>query len=102
VLRPPREQPTACFRSPFSACCGAVRFHMSGVDHLRLCGPPIFSKSPKQIFPDPALGPASKRLLTRDLACRALDIRFYLNCAEHYARTPVSLSTFPAARRVLR
>jgi hypothetical protein len=36
---------------------------MRGVDHLGFCGSPILSKSPKQIFPDPALGPASKPII---------------------------------------
>jgi hypothetical protein len=38
---------------------------MRGVDHLRVCGSPILSKSPKQIFSDPALGPASEPVIDR-------------------------------------
>src|SRR6516165_3658719 len=65
VLRPPRERPTACFCSPLSACCGAVRFHVGGVDHLRVGGSSIPSKPPKQIFPDAALCPANKPVIER-------------------------------------
>jgi hypothetical protein len=42
-----------------------MRFHVRGVDHLRVCGSPILSKPPKQIFPDAALCPASEPVIDR-------------------------------------
>ena len=66
VLRPPRERPTACFFSPFSAGCGAVGFHVGGVDHLHICGSSVPGELPKQIFPDAAPRPPNKPVV----ACR--------------------------------
>ena len=65
VLRPPRERPTACFCSPFSAGCGAVGFHVGGVDHLRVCGSSTPGKLPEQVFPDAAPCPANKPVIDR-------------------------------------
>ena len=65
VLRPPRERPTACFCSPFSARCRAVRFDMRRVDHLRVCGAPVLSKLSEQIFPDATPCPAHKAVIDR-------------------------------------
>ena len=65
VLRPPRERPTACFCSPLSARCRAVRFYMRRVDHLRVCGAPVLSKLSEQIFPDATPCPAHKAVIDR-------------------------------------
>ena len=65
VLRPPRERPTACFCSPFSARCRAVRFDVRGVDHLRVCGSPIPGKLPEQVFPDATPRPAHEAVIDR-------------------------------------
>src|SRR3984893_8230388 len=65
VLRPPLERPIACFRSPFSPRCRAVRFDVRGVDHLRVCRTPGSGKFPEQIFPDPAPRPAHEAVIDR-------------------------------------
>src|SRR5262249_15307993 len=65
VLRPPRERPTACFCSPLSTRCRAVRFHVRGVDHLRVGGSSVPSKFPEQVFPDAAPRPAHKAVIDR-------------------------------------
>src|SRR5207245_6203073 len=65
VLRPPRERPTACFCSPFSARCRAVRLHVRGVDYLRVCGSSVSSKPPEQIFPYATPRPAHKAIIDR-------------------------------------
>ena len=65
VLRPPRERPTACFCSPFSARCRAMRFHVRGVDHLCVCGSSVSCKLPEQVFPDATPRPAHKAIIDR-------------------------------------
>src|SRR6476660_2753690 len=65
VLRPPRERPTACFFSPFSAGRGAVGFHVGGVDHLHVCGSSVPGELPEQIFPDAAPRPPNKAVVDR-------------------------------------
>ena len=65
VLRPPRERPTACFFSPFSAGCGAVGFHVGRVDHLHACGSSVPGEPPEQIFPDAAPRPPNKPIVDR-------------------------------------
>jgi hypothetical protein len=42
-----------------------VRFHVSGVDHLRVCGSSVPSKFPEQVFPDAAPRPAHKAVIDR-------------------------------------
>jgi hypothetical protein len=65
VLRPPLERPIACFCSPFSARCRAVRFDVRGVDHLRGCRSSVSGKFPEQIFPDPTPRPAHEAVINR-------------------------------------
>jgi hypothetical protein len=65
VLRPPRERPTACFCSPFSARCRAVRLDVRGVDHLRVRGSSIPRKLPEQVFPDATPCPAHEAIVDR-------------------------------------
>src|SRR3954469_17385271 len=65
VLRPPRERPTACFCSPFSAGRRTVRFHVRGVDHLGVGGSSVPGKRPEQIFPDATPRPAHKAIIDR-------------------------------------
>ena len=63
VLRHPAERPTACFCSPLSARCRAMRFHVRGVDHLCVCGSSVSSKLPEQVFPDATPRPAHKAII---------------------------------------
>src|SRR5260370_21886650 len=72
VLRPPRERPTACFCSPLAARCRAVRLHVRGVDHLRVCGSSVSSKPPEQIFPYAPPRPAPKTIID---CCRRTILR---------------------------
>jgi hypothetical protein len=65
VLRPPRERPTACFYSPFSARSRTMCFDVRRVDHLcgsRAAAP---SKLPEQIFPNATPRPAHKAIIDR-------------------------------------
>jgi hypothetical protein len=65
VLRPSRERPTACFCSPFSDRCRAVRFDVCGVDHLRTCGSSVPSKLLEQVFRDATPCPAYEAVIDR-------------------------------------
>ena len=65
VLRPPRERPIACFCSPFSARCRAMRFDVGGIDHLRICGSSATSKRSEQVFPNPTPRPAHEAVIDR-------------------------------------
>jgi hypothetical protein len=50
---------------PFSASCRAVRFHVRGVDHLRVCGSSFPSKLREQVFPDATPRPAHQAIVDR-------------------------------------
>jgi len=55
ALRASGQQPVS---APLSTRCRAVRFHVRGVDHLRVGGSSVPSKLPEQVFPDAAPRPA--------------------------------------------
>src|ERR1700674_4720959 len=42
-----------------------MRFDMRGVDHLRVCGSPVPSKLPEQVFPDATPCPAHEAVIDR-------------------------------------
>jgi S1-C subfamily serine protease len=42
-----------------------VRFHVRGVDHLRVSGSSVPSKCPEQVFPNATPGPADKAIIDR-------------------------------------
>jgi hypothetical protein len=42
-----------------------MRFHVRGVDHLRVCGSSVSSKLPEQVFPDATPRPAHKAIIDR-------------------------------------
>src|SRR5262249_15626811 len=56
----------------FSTRCRAVRFHVRGIDHLRVCGSSVPSELPEQVFPDAAPCPAHKAVIDR---CRRTILR---------------------------
>src|SRR5258708_23152883 len=57
------QQPASA--PPFSTRCRAVRFHVRGVDHLRVGGSSVPGKLPEQVFPDAAPRPAHKAVIDR-------------------------------------
>jgi hypothetical protein len=63
ALRASGQQPASA--PPFSTRCRAVRFHVRGVDHLRVDGSSVPSKFPEQVFPDAAPRPAQKAVIDR-------------------------------------
>ena len=42
-----------------------MRFHVRGIDHLRICGSSVPGKVPEQVLPNPALGPTHKAIINR-------------------------------------
>jgi hypothetical protein len=42
-----------------------MRFDVRGVDHLRVCGSPVPSKLPEQVFPDATPRPAHEAVIDR-------------------------------------
>jgi hypothetical protein len=42
-----------------------MRFDVRGVDHLRVCGSPVPSKLPEQVFPDATPRPAHETVIDR-------------------------------------
>src|SRR5262249_27884211 len=55
---------------PFSTRCRTMRFHVRGIDHLRVCGPSVPGELPEQVFPDAAPRPAHKPII--DLCRRTI------------------------------
>jgi hypothetical protein len=49
-----------------------VRFHVRGIDHLRICGSSVPGELPEQVFPDAAPSPAHKAVIDR---CRRTILR---------------------------
>jgi hypothetical protein len=49
-----------------------VRFHVRGIDHLRVCGSSVPGELPEQVFPDAAPSPAHKAVIDR---CRRTILR---------------------------
>ena len=42
-----------------------MRFHVRGIDHLRICGSSVPGELPEQVFPDAAPSPAHKAVIDR-------------------------------------
>jgi hypothetical protein len=63
ALRASAQQPASA--PPFSTRCRAVRFHVRGVDHLRVGGSSVPGKLSEQVFPDAASRPAHKAVIDR-------------------------------------
>src|SRR5258708_145960 len=57
------QQPASA--PPFSTRCRAVRFHVRGVDHLRVGGSSVPGKLPEQVSPDAAPRRAHKAVIDR-------------------------------------
>ena len=70
ALRASGQQPASA--PPFSTRCRAVRFHVRGIDHLRICGSSVPGELPEQVFPDAAPSPAHKAVIDR---CRRTILR---------------------------
>ena len=49
-----------------------MRFHVRGIDHLRICGSSVPGELPEQVFPDAAPSPAHKAVIDR---CRRTILR---------------------------
>ena len=69
---PDKRQSIAASDLPCSSRCRAVRFHVRGIDHLRVCGSSVPSELPEQVFPDAAPSPAHKAVIDR---CRSAIFR---------------------------